>query len=180
MIPATTAAKELGINCKTMQKYYDLLRRAISALNEMDAIEQFGTAVISRSLFYELTPPKEMQPVFCVLHREGKISLLFAGDDPRMGQFPEAAEWVYATNGKALCSLNLDSMHALSTGAAKDPGAGVPFWIYAKKRLVKYHGGFRKNFRLFVREMEFRYNHGNTDVALAKLMGILEKNNLTE
>ena len=33
------------------------------------------------------------------------------------------------------------------------------FWGFAKRRLKMYHGGFKKNFPFFIREMEFRFNH---------------------
>lgn len=39
---------------------------------------------------------------------------------------------------------------------------GVPlenFWGFSKPRLKAYHGGWKSNLRLFIREMEFRFNH---------------------
>jgi len=32
---------------------------------------------------------------------------------------------------------------------------------YAERRLKADHGGFKRNFRLFIREMEFSFNHRN-------------------
>jgi len=32
---------------------------------------------------------------------------------------------------------------------------------YAKRRLKAHHGGFKRNFSLFIREMEFSFNHRN-------------------
>ena len=33
------------------------------------------------------------------------------------------------------------------------------FWSYAKERLAKFHGVSREHFPLYLKEMEFRYNH---------------------
>ena len=33
------------------------------------------------------------------------------------------------------------------------------FWSYAKERLIKHHGVSPKRFPLYLKEMEFRYNH---------------------
>ena len=38
------------------------------------------------------------------------------------------------------------------------------FWGYAKERLMKHHGMSPKKFPLYLREMEFRYNHRNEDI----------------
>jgi len=44
---------------------------------------------------------------------------------------------------------------------------------YAKRRLKADHGGFKHNFRLFIREMEFRFNHRDDENALNYLRSIL-------
>ena len=33
------------------------------------------------------------------------------------------------------------------------------FWAFAKERLIKFHGVSKKYFPLYLKEMEFRYNH---------------------
>lgn len=33
------------------------------------------------------------------------------------------------------------------------------FWSYAKERLIKFHGVSKDYFPLYLKEMEFRYNH---------------------
>jgi len=38
------------------------------------------------------------------------------------------------------------------------------FWSYAKERFHKYHGINMKNYPLYLKEMEFRYNHRNEDI----------------
>ncbi len=38
------------------------------------------------------------------------------------------------------------------------------FWSFAKERFHKYHGIRKKNYPLYVKEMEFRFNHKNEDL----------------
>lgn len=33
------------------------------------------------------------------------------------------------------------------------------FWSYAKERIIKFHGVSKERFPLYLKEMEFRYNH---------------------
>jgi transposase len=38
------------------------------------------------------------------------------------------------------------------------------FWSYAKERLIKHHGVSIQKFPLYLKEMEFRYNHRNKEI----------------
>jgi len=38
------------------------------------------------------------------------------------------------------------------------------FWSFAKERLMKYHGVDPMKFPLYLKELEFRYNHRNCDL----------------
>jgi len=38
------------------------------------------------------------------------------------------------------------------------------FWSFAKERFQKYHGINKNNYELYVKEMEFRYNHRNSNI----------------
>jgi len=38
------------------------------------------------------------------------------------------------------------------------------FWSFAKERIMKHHGVSKKKFPLYLKEMEFRYNHRNEDI----------------
>ena len=38
------------------------------------------------------------------------------------------------------------------------------FWSWAKERLIKHHGVSKENFPLYLKELEFRYNHRFTDI----------------
>jgi len=38
------------------------------------------------------------------------------------------------------------------------------FWRYAKQRLTKFHGVSKEKFPLYLKKMEFRYNHRSEDL----------------
>ena len=38
------------------------------------------------------------------------------------------------------------------------------FWSYAKERIMKYHGVSKEKFPLYLKEMEFRYNHRKDNI----------------
>ena len=49
------------------------------------------------------------------------------------------------------------------------------FWGFAKRRLKMYHGGWKRNFRLSVREMEFRFDHRRTRDPVDVLQRLLKR-----
>lgn len=187
LVPASAAAAEQGLNSKTLQRYYDLLRRAVTEASERDAIRQFGAAAMHPAPFHESAADRgvgrDPQPLFCVMQRGGRVSLLCAGEAAAGGPSAgtgsgEIAGWIYARDRRTLCSLDLDGIHLLPAGGPKGGAGATSFWTYAKKGLVRYHGGFRKNFRLFVREMEFRFNNQDEDAAVTFLLEILQRDRI--
>jgi transposase len=53
------------------------------------------------------------------------------------------------------------------------------FWAFAKERLIKFHGVSKAYFPLYLKEMEFRYNHrDNIFEILAKYICNLVPNRL--
>jgi hypothetical protein len=164
MTPALAVAAQQGVNSKTLQKYYDRMRRSLAQLNERSAAESFGGTNADPEQFREAARKKgmgEAVPLFCLACRDGKVSLLIAEESGE--PFAEVAceavvGWIYAHDQKAYAALDLDRIHFLAASPDMRNGIEASFWSSAKKGLVKYHGGFRKNFRLFMREMEFRFN----------------------
>lgn len=182
MVPAAAAAAEQGINSKTLQKYYDLLRRAIAEVYERDALERFGATAADPELFHGIAAGRGLgtavKPLYCLAQSAARVALLPATEKPEGGfaaiAAPEILGWVYAKDHNALSSLDLDRIHSLPAVEAKGGAVAAAFWIHAKRGLVKYHGGFRKNFYHFMREMEFRFNNHDEDVTRAFLTRILQ------
>lgn len=58
--------------------------------------------------------------------------------------------------------LKVDHQKQFSTGKVYINGL-EGFWSWAKERLIKHHGVSHKNFPLYLKELEFRYNNRHTD-----------------
>jgi len=55
--------------------------------------------------------------------------------------------------------------HSKTFGKSHNHINGIEgFWSYAKERFHKYHGINRANYPLYLKEMDFRFNHRNEDV----------------
>lgn len=54
--------------------------------------------------------------------------------------------------------LKVDHRKIFSSGKVYINGL-EGFWSYAKQRLIKFHGVSKEKFPLYLKEMEFRYNH---------------------
>jgi len=155
MKPVSEVAAALSMNRKTIQRYYDLLRRGISGITESLLLGQYGTTVAGSANFHAVG---QGEPMFCIA-RCGKRLDLFSvtAKDGGVNDGAQLAGWIYARDRGSLHCLDLDHIHYLPVG---DGGVGEhSFWGFAKKGLVSYCGGFRKNFYHFVREMEFRFNN---------------------
>lgn len=59
--------------------------------------------------------------------------------------------------------LRINKKYAYARGRTHVNGM-EGFWSYAKERFHKYHGISMANYPLYLKEMEFRYNHRNADV----------------
>ena len=69
----------------------------------------------------------------------------------------------------------------MSAAVARDFGSGRAhingienFWVFAKRRLKMYQCGFKRNFLMFMREMEFRFNHRDDPDIVAYLFKLLK------
>lgn len=59
--------------------------------------------------------------------------------------------------------LKIDHGKRFATGKVYINGL-EGFWSWAKERLVKHHGVSKEKFPLYLKELEFRYNHRHTDI----------------
>lgn len=59
--------------------------------------------------------------------------------------------------------LRINKTHAFAKGRNHINGI-EGFWSYAKERFHKYHGINKANYPLYLKEMEFRFNHRNEDL----------------
>ena len=126
-------------------------------------------------------------PVFGLLKRGGQVRVVFPGKlDRRTLQGAIKAHvkpqsWVYSDKWHAYRGLHLEGFrhqridHLARFADGKAHINGIEnFWGFAKRRLKLYHGGFKKNFRLFLHEMEFRFNHRKDPHAVDTLVRMLK------
>lgn len=163
MTPTTAVSAELQLNIKTVQRYFLRAREGMARCCEHSAIAHFGSDRLPLSCF-ESGPSRaecgvQAQPVCAVAVSADTLSLLFCddrNDTSCLHTTDDVAGWLYGRNQESIERHLLDQMHLV---LHTDHASELPrqFWQFAKKGLARYQGGFRHNFPLFLREMEFRF-----------------------
>ena len=192
LVPAARAAKDLGIGYGTVLKYYNRIRLGIAAEREKELEKLMGEIEVDESYFGGVRKGKRGRgaggkvPVFGLLKRGGEVRVVFpkdTGQKELMGEIrknvsPDSI--VYSDGYGSYDKLALAGFKHRRVWHAESyvqKGAHINgienFWGFAKRRLKLYHGGFKNNFKLFIREMEFRFNHRQDDKALEKLIRYL-------
>lgn len=178
MVPAERVARDLGLNRKTVQAHFRRLRETI-AEESRQALAQIGGEVeVDESYFGGVRKGKRGRgaggkiPVFGLLKRGGEVRVVFPNRVDRAnlkGAIKNPVQpqsWVYSDSFRAYDRLDVEGFHHVRIDHGQTFGTGRAhingienFWSFAKRRLKLYHGGYKKNFRLFMREMAFRFNH---------------------
>lgn len=148
MVPAVRAAREIGLERKTVQKYYRCLRQAIAEKGGWRG----GDWVPDSSGGGPV-------PVFAVDTREGSLRVVL----PVPGT---VGSGVFAEGDRAWQQLDLARWYAAGEGAER-------FWVFARPLLQRYRGRFRGALPLYLKEMEFRFNHRRDGWAVSRLTRLL-------
>lgn len=163
MINTTAVATELNLNIKTVQRYYLRIREGMARSCEEAAQDCFGTDYIPFKQFerdgLQAECGSQAQPICAVVGSADTISLLFCNHEENLAVSPNSIEmigWLYGRTQESLERHLLDQMH-LYLYEGRETELPRQFWQFAKKGLARYQGGFRHNFPLFLREMEFRF-----------------------
>lgn len=163
MTPTTSVATELSLNIKTVQRYFLRAREGMARCCEESAIAHFGTVHVCCSQFEQdgarAACGMQAQPICAVAGLPETISLLFcteAINQETMQPVETVTGWLFGRTTESIERHLLDQMHLY---LHHEQTAELPrqFWQFAKKGLARYQGGFRHNFPLFLREMEFRF-----------------------
>ncbi len=145
MVPATRAAVRVGLNRKTVQRHYRLLRQGLAALAESLG-QTPGADWRVAGYFYGRWPAQAKGirgdiPLFGLARRSGLVLVMVV-----------PAQQDYR-------GLEIDSVHCVATaGRADDRETAEAFWSFSRSRLGRYQGGWKVNFPLFLHEMAFRFN----------------------
>ncbi len=168
MTPTEAAARELRVNRKTVQRYFHLMRARIARqceARDAEALDSRGPAAL---FVGEMGSPaagvklRDRVTVFGLVPEGGCVRLVFTRP---------WSDW----SGLDLSSLRVEPPAA----PRRRPGPTAPeeaagaFWSFAHKRLRLYRGGFMNTLPLFLREMEFRYNHRHDPGVVGGLLELL-------
>ncbi len=203
-VTATQTAWLLGLNRKTVNRYYGFFRRMIYR-HQIDEFEQLcGQIEVDESYFgrsrvrgsrVKLKRGRGTlkQPVFGIFERHGRVYTEVVPDCKKktlqaiiLGKISlDSAIHSDGWRGyDGLVDVGYDRHLRVNHGSnefAKDKTVHIngieSFWSFTKRRLAKFNG-VKKNFELHLKECEWRWNQ-TTDNLYAQLKTIVKKYQLT-
>ena len=182
-ISGRKTAKEMNLNYKTVQSRFMNFRKCIKEYCDNQAEKLNGKLELDESYFGGKRKGNRGRGafnktiVFGILERKGKIYLKIV-ENVSKEKLMKAIEKktkkgsVFYTDGfKSYNSLSQFGKHNIIKHSKDEFAKGhnhingiEGFWSYAKERFHKYHGIQKKNYPLYLKEMEFRYNFRNESV----------------
>jgi transposase len=188
-VPAYRLRFQVGLNPKTIQRWFKLLREVIyqQALKDLKPLS--GKIEMDETMFGGRKPGKRgwgatgKNMVFGIYKRNGKV-ITFpissrAGDTllPIIGRNTKPGSLYYTDDWFAYAHLSIRGEHVVvrkekGVPKGRDHLNGIEgFWSYAKHWLYQYRGVPKQYFHLYLKEIEWRFNHRNEN--LVKLVRIL-------
>jgi transposase len=176
------SAKQLGLAYNTVYHLYQTLRHAI-IISDSENGSFSGEIEMDESYFGGRRKGNRGRgaagkvPVVGILERGGKVKVEVVGDVKGDTLLELAIKKV--KRGSLIYTDRFRSYNGLVSYGFKhrriDHGKkfangkvyinGIEgFWSFAKERLMKYHGVNPKKFPLYLKELEFRYNHRDRDL----------------
>jgi len=181
-VSAHKAARELGVSYRTVSAKYMEFRRVIADYLDKEFVKLGGKIELDETYFGGKRKGKRGRGafnkaiVFGIMERDGKV---YTKVVPNV----KAKTLMAEIRGKAAkgsvfytdCFKSYKSLkqygkhnkinHQYTFGKSHNHINGIEgFWSYAKERFHKYHGINMQNYPLYLKEMEFRFNHRNEDV----------------
>lgn len=177
-VSAHRAAKELGLAYNTTHKLFMKIRQALVAKVEEGAQKAAGEVEMDEAYFGGKRRGKRGRgaagkiPVFGILQRGGKVRVEILPDVSSESLLRLAVakvkrgSLIYTDQFKGYDGLvsygfrhqRIDKTTRFANGRVYLNGI-EGFWSFAKERLAKFHGVGKDNFILYLKELEFRYNH---------------------
>jgi len=176
-------AKQVNISYPTVLKAVDLIRQSIIVEGEGGDGLVSGEVEMDEAYFGGKRKGKRGRgaghkvPVFGILERKGIVQVEVVPDVTAESLLSltvkkvRRGSIVYTDRFRGydalmFCGyrhLRVDHEKIFSSGKVYINGL-EGFWSYAKERLIKHHGVSIQKFPLYLKEMEFRYNHRNEDI----------------
>ena len=182
-ISARKTAKELELDYDTVQSRFMQFRKLIAEYCNKEANKLNGEVEIDESYFGGKRKGNRGRGaanktiVFGILERKGKIYTKIVENvsaETLMTEIKNKTKKgsVFYTDGwKSYASLEqygkhnvIDHDKELVDNNHNHINGIEGFWSFAKERFHKYHGIDKQNYPLYVKEMEFRFNHRNESV----------------
>ena len=199
-ITATQAAQLLGLNRKTVNRYYRLFREAIHAHQNRQIAALVGVVECDEIYFGQARPrgvpgPRKRgrgtnkQPVFGIFERGGAVFTQIVPDVKAktiqaLIRGKVSLESVVMTDGwwayDGLVDVGYDKLFRIKkyrkegnpfTDGLVHINGIESFWSYTKRRLARFNG-VRVNFELHLKECEWRWGK-DPDTILAELRQLL-------
>ena len=185
-IPARKASEIALVNRKTADRYYTLFRKAISdaAIIEREAISLSNGIEIDESYF----GPKRVRGkrgrgagrkiiVFGLMKRNGKVFtniIKHVEKDvvmPIIRRVVQSGSDIYSDGWRSYDALavygyNHKKVKHTENEFAREDGTHIngveSYWSWTKRRLAQFNGLTQKQFREYMLESEWRFNHRNS------------------
>ena len=184
-IISTKAANILGLNRKTVDRYYSLFRQKI--LNaSIDEMKQLGGEFECDESYFGARRVRGKRgrgaagktPVFGLLKRNGKVFVTVVNNCSKEELMPVIqgcaleGSVIHTDGWKAYDGLILNGYDHYRVHHSENEFArgkchvnGIEsFWSFAKRRLSKFNGIASHKFNLYLKECEFRFNYRKSNL----------------
>jgi transposase len=176
--PARRASQQIGISYPTVLKTFCCIRQSIVAHGQdgdhllKEEIETDGRFGDRQDKARSHKESHGRIPVFGIIEQDGRVRAEVLRDiraENILNLTIEKVHWgsiVYTNkfrgyNGLLFCGykdLRVDDNLGFTKGDVYINGCH-DFWNFTKERMSKFHGVSKEKFPLYLKEMEFRYNH---------------------
>jgi transposase len=193
-LSARQAARQANLNYKTVARGYTIIRQAIISKADKSFAKLSGEVEADESYFGGRRKGNRGRgaagkvPVFGLLERKGRITVSVVPDVTREALMSLTVKKVrfgsiiYTDKYRTYDALmtfgykhrRIDHQTRFAKGPVYINGL-EGFWSYAKERLIKFHGVSQQRFPLYLKEMEFRYNHRHNNKMFNILCSLLTK-----
>ena len=182
-ISARKTARELGSRYKSVHRKFMRFRKSIAVYCNTEAIKLNGELELDESYFGGKRKGNRGRGannkaiVFGILERKGKVHTVIVPNVSKEILMKEIENKTlkgsvfYTDTWKSYVDLKQYGKHNKINHKKEKYVNGKThingiegFWSYAKERFHKYHGIKKHNYPLYLKEMEFRFNHRNENL----------------
>jgi transposase len=179
-LPALTASGFAGVHRNTASKFYLKIRKRIAELSTKHIKKLQGEVEVDESYFGGRQKGQRgrgaahKQIVFGILERKGQVRTIIVTDVSAATLMKEIKDHTekgcvyYTDQFRSYNSVNRFGKHIKINHAkyfvrtGRNHINGIEgFWSYAKRFLRKYNGVSPRNFALYLKEIEWRFNNRN-------------------